>query len=1549
MPHKKTHPDQLDFALPREEVSGALHSHGIFTSNYLQRHFARTANFPPVAEIERLYGEARVLWEEKLPGLIKQKEAYTRTAFLDPLLAALGWHFIPEANLPHGPTRKRPDYALLRDATRSEQAAAAADATDIFRLAETVLEAKRWQHPLDEASSSETPGWFPSEQIQDYLRHAKDATGARFFHWAILTNGARWRLYCEQAAGDAFFEFTLAHGESFCSLEDFRFFVALFRPGAFERQNGRCLLDQLREEALTRQVALEKNLKDRIFDVLEDLATGYRANAENRIAPADFPALYETALVFLYRLLFVLYAESRGLLPVKARGHRGNAIYSERYSLARLVPELKGRAKFTDDAFTDLYDALLKSFDLINGTYPDRNSATGVTRYNGGLFSPHEHPCIAQWKVGDATLADVLRLLIFDQPAGKNRRQRAIQTDDSIDYASLEVRQLGDIYEGLLGAELRERADARLELINANGQNHRQGIFYTPDWIVLYLLRETLAPLLTEIEASPDVARALSKKNDEQRGDNSFAIAVLRLRFVDPAMGSGHFLVRGTEFLARKIREHPTTKLMTEQIVANGGRQRTREQILADHRHPVPPGVSQEQAETSYWRRRVVESCIHGVDLNPMAVELAKLSLWLTCIAAEEPLNFLDHHLRHGNSLVFAAPSQLPHLPIATSEEKKQGGFTLGDHLPAALAHVIKTNAAITGTPSTAMEEVKQKEDAWKKVRTSIAPFLTLADLWLASGDALIFADEPGKPARTLNELDYQTCARALVAPEEIAALPAKERKKAESLRDGILAALAPKRRALDPFHWHLEFPAVFYTDDGTPRDDAGFDAVLGNPPYISTQTSSAEAWRAALERRDGWLDDLYVHFSALGFALLREGGGFGFIVSDTFFTLATKLRMRALLQRHRLTHLGQCDPFDATVDAAIFVARKRGPEFSPAVPISAEEFDAKFDAGEDITAWLDISSARVAEPGAEVDAAFYDDSLLFIQARPRTGTAPYVALDTLPPRDDVIFSESSETMFGKVAHGTHTQPGHTGADLRVHRVPLALYRATHKRAFFEPRPGTLRLWEKFNSPVKALVAEWWERIKDSKAFDKNRDEIAAYQRTLMPGDITLVGLIAEGGQGMRTANNGRFLGYLEDTRQAEVLIVKRAAWAKSWLADAAIAPVFRQLLADAGGDAAKPLKDGAAWESCVEPLRQQFGDDRLGIGKTDLYRIVPRNLVADGDDFRFAWQRRKPELLARWQTHEELGPFWHTTLDLDLTRRQLEKLHKAKTVTDEDFIALCREIQRWAAGPPNGKRRAPREAVGLRSSEDYTDADDAPRIATIYNGLSGRGRFVPYRKGDPDGNQWLTSEPLFIDWSQPSVRFLFDNSGRREERMPVVRNAALYFTSGVTYSLHGNHVPVKARLQDSCVFDAGGSRMTPPKELLTTEAFLAILNSNAFSFFLKKFIKHNQDVEINDVRMMPVIMPTKDQAKRLEMLAGLAFRAKRHDLDGTHPDNALVAAVRPVEAELFARGPAYLHPGAQQKLLATAADCLAVLERAVSWEAEKLYGVEALGPFDEF
>jgi hypothetical protein len=254
-----------------------------------------------------------------------------------------------------------------------------------------------------------------------------------------------------------------------------------------------------------------------------------------------------------------------------------------------------------------------------------------------------------------------------------------------------------------------------------------------------------------------------------------------------------------------------------------------------------------------------------------------------------------------------------------------------------------------------------------------------------------------------------------------------------------------------------------------------------------------------------------------------------------------------------------------------------------------------------------------------------------------------------------------------------------------------------------------------------------------------------------------------------------------------------------------------------------------------------------------------------------------------------------------------------------------------------------------LRSAEDYTDPADAPRIATIYNGLSGHAQFVPFRKGDPEGNRWVDNEKLFIHWSRENVVWFFENSGRSESGMPVMRNSHLYFTGGVTWTAVANHVAMKARHQEPCVFDADSMRLTPRAGVIEPLAFLALLNSDLVSFIKMKFIKHTQKWEIGDLRQVPLVMPARAQEKRLNGLAERALEAKRLTFTGDSPANDLVAFVRGVSEQLTASAPAYLRPSAQLKLLLTAADCLAALELAVNWEAEKLYGVEGLGPFDEF
>ncbi len=288
---------------------------------------------------------------------------------------------------------------------------------------------------------------------------------------------------------------------------------------------------------------------------------------------------------------------------------------------------------------------------------------------------------------------------MFAQPPTRGRsRQLSITTDETIDYSTLEVRQLGDIYEGLLGGRLEVAEAGRLGLVNERGENQRGGIFYTPDWVVLFLRNNALQPLIDEIERTEPVQTAVRSS----RRDNSFADAVLKLKVVDPAMGSGHFLVRATEWLAEQIVRHPTTRRETEQIVAAGDSRRTREDIVADGRIPVAPGVPQEQAETAYWRRRVVESCIYGVDSNMLAVELAKLALWLTCISIDEPLNFLDHHLRCGNSLLFARPDEMAQLPASGSEQAEQLRGAVVHDLQTVLARVIDEAGRIAAEPSAA-------------------------------------------------------------------------------------------------------------------------------------------------------------------------------------------------------------------------------------------------------------------------------------------------------------------------------------------------------------------------------------------------------------------------------------------------------------------------------------------------------------------------------------------------------------------------------------------------------------------------------------------------------------------------------------------------------------------------------------------------------------------------------------------------------------------------------------------------------------------------------
>jgi hypothetical protein len=213
------------------------------------------------------------------------------------------------------------------------------------------------------------------------------------------------------------------------------------------------------------------------------------------------------------------------------------------------------------------------------------------------------------------------------------------------------------------------------------------------------------------------------------------------------------------------------------------------------------------------------------------------------------------------------------------------------------------------------------------------------------------------------------------------------------------------------------------------------------------------------------------------------------------------------------------------------------------------------------------------------------------------------------------------------------------------------------------------------------------------------------------------------------------------------------------------------------------------------------------------------------------------------------------------------------------------------------------------------------------HNGIRSKRCWVPYRKGDPEGNKWIGLDSLFIYWSRENVNWFYENSGKPEKGMPVVRNSHLYFTSGITWSDTGNHVCIKARCQEPCVFDVSGMRLTPIHLLVSANYFLALLNSDVPSYFNKKFYNLTQKYQLGDIRMLPFVFPTREQHARLEQLAERAIQTQTELLTRKRATNAQKDGKRIGELE------------AQ----------LEEIEAEVNRVVEEIYGVAELGPFEEF
>ncbi|HUY32614.1 MAG TPA: DNA methyltransferase [Pirellulales bacterium] len=687
-------------------------------------------------------------------------------------------------------------------------------------------------------------------------------------------------------------------------------------------------------------------------------------NQQLATAPASDPNhVYAGLLTVLMRLVFVLYAEDRGLLSA-------DSVFTNFYSLTGLFDRLRADAGRFPDTMDQRYGAwaqLLTLFRLVydGGGHGDLR----IPGRKGYLFDPDRYPFLEgrPWKscrrdqverldvprVSDGVIYRVLaNLLVLD--------------GERLSYRTLDVEQIGSVYETIMGFNLEvahgrsiaikpakphgapatinleallaakpaERAKwladqsdqkltgqaaeavkgaesiddllAALEkkiawhatphavpkgamVLQPSGERRRSGSHYTPRSLTEPIVRTTLRPVLEQLtltrsaskaatptrsaskepaaEAAADSAALLALRVSVAAGSTAAASAdhspltshhspvsptpdqILNLKICDPAMGSGAFLVETCRQLGDEL-------------------------VKAWHVHNQVPKLPPDEDEVLHARRLVAQRCLYGVDRNPMAVDLAKLSLWLATLAKDHPFTFLDHSLRAGDSLVGLTREQI-------------AGF---HWKPTAQMHLLETDLKRQiETATTARRRILEGRDdaAYEEHERALSVADEALDRLRLVGDLVIaawFGAEKDKEREKLRK-EYLTHVEHARGPGK----DAHELRRWLEIVRGLRTAAKP----IVPFHWEIEFPEVFNrsppaTSNSQPATAAGFDAIVGNPPFAGRTTFSASSpvgyveWLKILHEGSHGNSDGVAHFFRRSFELLRQSGAFGLIATNT-------------------------------------------------------------------------------------------------------------------------------------------------------------------------------------------------------------------------------------------------------------------------------------------------------------------------------------------------------------------------------------------------------------------------------------------------------------------------------------------------------------------------------------------------------------------------------------------------------------------------------------------------------------------------------------------
>jgi len=949
-----------------------LNNQNLFSNNYLEHRLPLSSLWNEQKEnATKVFDEIKKCYEKiKALQLGPGEESELEDKFIQPVLKSLGFSYHVQPPSRRGTREKRPDYALFKDADLYKKARANKHSNRQFFLqALTILEAKYWGRPLNDTDKNDLlDSRDPTAQTVKYLEDVHYHTDGKI-NWAILTNGKGWRLFYYRASSRSgnFFEVDLEEIIQRDNLDDFLYFYLFFSRDAFvpDPQTGKTWLDQHLEGSEAYARAVSERLKDLIFDrVFEGLAAGfiYYRRTELSIRKETEESkkeIFKGCLTLLYRLLFLLYAESRNLLPVEEEGYYNVSLTKLKKDIYSDLNSL-GLDKMSKQSYV-YWARLERLFNIIAEGDPDLN----VPVYNGGLFETTEGSFLSNHKMPDPFLAEAIELLTIDHEG-----EYSPGIIPFIDYSSLSVRHLGDIYEGLLefhlqiaeeevvevkekgksvwkkASEVKEgtrtyRRKKKGEVYIENSKHERKatGSYYTPHYIVEYIVKNTVGPILDERLKS--VEKLFSKYKEtfkvlkRQRTTHSIrgyraklieledAIfnTIFDIKVLDPAMGSGHFLVHTVDFISDKIvsflanyPENPVIRRIQEM----------KKEILSDLGRQGIKIDETKLTEVNLIKRLVMKRCIYGVDLNDMAVELAKLSLWLDSFTLGAPLSFLDHHLKCGNSLIGAKIEDLEtvlagHLFAINLEPLKR-----------AIGHML----FISDLPDATVRQVRQSYEKYGEANKGLQGYRILLDMLLAE-----YFDIPEAKKMLISDFD-RIDLNSLYA--SIASLPENDRKLIEKVE-----ALAKEKHF---FHWEMEFPEVFYEQKAQRverKDNAGFDCVIGNPPY--DVLSEREQERDIKLEKGFFLShsiryrpavgsklNFYRLFSVLSLHLLKHKGIHGFIVPMALLADKQAKPLREFMLKNYCFQIIEAfpqkdDPTDrvfpeAKLSTCIYILRKEKP-----------------------------------------------------------------------------------------------------------------------------------------------------------------------------------------------------------------------------------------------------------------------------------------------------------------------------------------------------------------------------------------------------------------------------------------------------------------------------------------------------------------------------------------------------------------------------------------------------------------------------------------------